>query len=188
VDDGSSDEIEILPPLLLHPTLWLEVERRQREIHRRRAAGLPTAQDLFLEMMKTEIAPTLRTWNFKGSGQNFHLTSSDHWLGLGFQRSAWNDALRVRFTVNLSAVSHQAWRVAREANPGWPARPNPSTHYGSGAFERLGQLSPGNDRWWGVDVESGIPASQVAAEILGDLENYALPWLERHATGNVERM
>ena len=186
MDDGSSYEIEILPPLLLHPTLWLEVERRQREIQRRKAADLPTAQEAFLRMMKTEIAPTLRTWNFKGSGQNFRLTSADYWLALGFQRSAWNDALRVRFTVNVSAVSHEAWRAARETDPQLPAEPNPSTHAGPGACERLGFLSRGNDHWWDVDVEAGLATSEVATDVLGDIENYALPWFENYSARNEE--
>ncbi|RPE41173.1 uncharacterized protein DUF4304 [Streptomyces sp. Ag109_O5-1] len=50
-------------------------------------------------MMRTQIAPALRALGFKGSGQIFELPHPASWALLGFQKSAYNTARHVEFTV-----------------------------------------------------------------------------------------
>jgi hypothetical protein len=55
-------------------------------------------------MIREHVAPALREMGFKGSGQNYSLPSETHWVSLWFQKSAYSDALRIRFTVHLLVV------------------------------------------------------------------------------------
>jgi hypothetical protein len=102
----------------------------------------PTALALYAAMMKDDVAPRLRRLGLKGSGGRFHLPSDTCWALLGFQRSAWNDADHVRFTVNLTCVAKAAWEAARETK-GLSERPLPNVRYGLFApSTRIGDLRP----------------------------------------------
>jgi hypothetical protein len=91
---------------------------------------VPTAQDTYREMMKTQVAPALRGLGFKGSGQNYELPVAGHWAMLGFQKSAWSDASALRFTVNVLVVSRAAWEKARSERSYVPARPTANRLWG----------------------------------------------------------
>lgn len=141
----------------------------------------PTALALYAAMMKDDVAPRLRRLGLKGSGGRFHLPSDTCWALLGFQRSAWNDADHVRFTVNLTCVAKAAWEAARETK-GLSERPRPNVHYGLFApSTRIGALRPDlrpdlrEDTWW--DVRSGVATGPVADAVMHDIETHGLPWL-----------
>jgi hypothetical protein len=52
--------------------------------HRRsqswRADRMPSAQDLYTFLMKTDFGPALRQAGFRGSGGRFELPSATHWV------------------------------------------------------------------------------------------------------------
>jgi hypothetical protein len=142
--------------------------RRQGAISDRRRDGLPTAQQNFSAMAKNEIAPRLRQLGFKGSGQKFRFPSERHLLALDIQKSAWNDSLEVRFTVNLSAeVLDTALRVGEAESPA-----RSFTHR-----ERLGMLARGRDYWWTVPAE-GLTLG-IAEEVVREVRDFGVPWLRQ---------
>jgi cold shock CspA family protein len=104
---------------------------------------MPTAQDTYREMMKTQVAPGLRALGFKGSGQKYELPSPDHWAMLGFQKSAWSDASALRFTVNVLVVSRAAWETERTQRSYVPSRPTANRLWGAFVWQRrIGTLLP----------------------------------------------
>jgi Domain of unknown function (DUF4304) len=116
---------------------------------------------------------------FKGSGQSFTLPSKTHWVLLGFQKSMTSNAKAVRFTVNLTAASKQAWsRTARSLLPGGaprrehllrrlrmaaanrPVAPRRTGHVVDGRDARLGRIGEGG----GAERDSHLrPARDRAA-------------------------
>ena len=61
-------------------------------------------QRAYAEMLKTHIAPGLRSLGFKGSGGKFTLTNGTNGAGIGFQKSVNSTRDLVLFTLNLSVI------------------------------------------------------------------------------------
>jgi hypothetical protein len=142
-------------------------------------ANAVTAQSVFAEMLRTEIAPHLRGLGFKGSGRSYVLPDDERWLIVAFQKDYYSRADCVRFTVNLAVANKRAWNEARVTAPGLPRRPSGNAHYWedqSGGVIRLGNLMPpdGQDRWW--EVGPGRPSGPQAKRILLAIERLAIPW------------
>jgi hypothetical protein len=125
--------------------------------------------------MKSQIAPRLRALGFKGSGQNYELASTEFWAMVGFQKSAFSDAGRVSFTMNVLVVSRATWDAVRVQNDHVRPRPTANTSCGSVAWQRrIGGLLPGDrDLWW--EVRAGANTSELADAVLWAVEDYALP-------------
>ena len=138
-----------------------------------------TAQETYNELLKSLIAPGLRAIGFKGSGQNYRLSSDDSWAMLGFQKSTSSDATHVRFTANVLVVSRSGWDAARAESPHLPERPTATTYWGTYVWQkRIGELLPGGeDMWW--DVEAGDDAAELADAIVWAVRDYVLPAMRR---------
>jgi Domain of unknown function (DUF4304) len=143
-----------------------------------------TAQETFRGMIREQIAPRLRTLGFKGSGQRFTLPSESHWALLGFQRSAWGDSNEGSFTINLTVVSKAEWEASRSDRPYRRAAPQANAYEGVPTWEeRIGMLMPGDlDQWW--QIRAGEPTDALAVEIVGAIEDYALPEMRRQIAGS----
>jgi hypothetical protein len=146
--------------------------------------ALVTAQTVFAEMLRTEIAPRLRTLGFKGSGRSYVLPDDERWLIVAFQKNYYSRADCVRFTVNLTVADKREEDESRVKAPRLPPRPSGNAHYlevESGGVIRLGNLMPpdGQDRWWevGPSRTSGPPARRV----LRAIERLAIPWFRTGA-------
>jgi hypothetical protein len=143
----------------------------------------PTAQTIYADMLRLEIAPGLRALGFTGSGSSYVLPDSDRWLIVAFQKDYYSRADCVRFTVNLTVANKRAWAEARVKTPSLPVRPSGNAHYldPEAATIRLGNLMPpdGQDRWWQVGParRSGPPAIRV----LSAIERLAVPWFQTGA-------
>ena len=133
------------------------------------------AQETFKALMRDEIAPALRQLGFKGSGQAYALPSETCWALVGFQKSQASEASYVRFTVNATVVSREAWEQERAERPYLPERPSPNTFYGKFAWqERIGGLMPGGqDRWW--EITGRTDARAIAESVIEAIRDYALP-------------
>ncbi len=130
-------------------------------------------------MMRDRVAPALRELGFQGSGQAFTLPAPDHFVILGFQKSANSDRSEVSFTINVSAVSKAAWRRMCDERTYLPETPSPNTYYCDDAWQqRIGALMPRSDRepWW--TVRAGESAESVADEVLNVVRDYAVPAIE----------
>jgi hypothetical protein len=145
--------------------------------------GGPTAQNLYAEMLRTEIAPRLRALGFKGSGSSYVLPTDDRWLIVAFQKDSYSRADCVRFTVNLTVANKRAWAEARIETPSLPLRPSGNAHYieAEHVVIRLGNLMPpdGQDRWW--EVGPRRPSGPSARRVIKAIERLALPWFRTGA-------
>ena len=135
-----------------------------------------TAQDLYLEMHRVEIAPRLRDLGFKGTRGSYVLPDDEFWQVVSFQKDKYSSAEWIRFTVNLARTAKDEW--ALEA--GRSARPR--RHPGGsieavGYWARLGNvLAPlGHDRWW--EIAPGRSTASVGAEVVAALDQFGIPWL-----------
>jgi hypothetical protein len=143
-----------------------------------------SAQDTFKRMIREKIAPELRAFGFKGSGQRFVLPSESHWALLGFQRSAWGDSRKGSFTINLTVVSKDAWEQSRAERPHRGSIPAANSYEGVPVWEdRIGMLMPGSfDQWW--EVCAGESTDHVARDVVSAVEVYALPEMHRQIEGS----
>ena len=157
---------------------WLRWRARRKT--RASAVEVP-AQAMYDALVKDTLSPALRALGFKGSAGRYSMPCSDCWALLGFQKSAYSDAVEVQFTINLLVVNKSAWNAARQEAPHLPERPTPTTWYGEPAAQaRIGDLTPeGEDKWWRVYSPANMAA--VGNDVLHDITEYALPWL-RHQT------
>lgn len=94
---------------------------------------------------------------------------------LGFQKSQFSDASAVKFTINLKVVPKTVWATMRVERPHFPAKPSPSTGYGTFEWHRrIGNLLPGGeDRWWVLRLGEGH--SSTDAEVVSILTDVAVP-------------
>ena len=138
-------------------------------------------QDVYKAMLHERISPAVRQLGLTGSGGRYVLASSTHWAMIGFQKSSYSHAAAVKFTVNALCVSRRDWDRMTARSPHFGTRPKPLVHYSAPArSERIGTLAGGDDKWWTLASISDVP--EVAAEVIGDLTTFAVPWLHEHIT------
>lgn len=142
-----------------------------------------TSQVIYDRMMKDVVRPALRELGFTGSSGRFELKKDgETWRLLGFQKSAYSDRDEVRFTLNLSTISKAVWEE-QSASRVLPAKPSSSTYYGAWTRQtRITDLLPdkeAGEKWW--RVMPGQDMDALSADLLGNIRDYAVPWLERDA-------
>ena len=149
-----------------------------------------TAQDDYRVMIRDHVAPALREMGFKGSGQNYSLPSETHWVSLWFQKSAYSDALRIRFTVHLLVVGKDEWEDMREANDRLPERPRgfygaPARSWRVSYRPRPKEAPDGRMQiWWGL--EAGQPIEPLAKRVISTVRNEALPRIPEFIAWSIE--
>jgi uncharacterized protein DUF4304 len=129
-------------------------------------------------MLRTQIAPRLRSLGFKGSGAVYVLPDDARWLLIGFQKTYYSRADCVRFTVNLTAADKVMWDEARRRFDWLGIRPTGNSDFAPySRMIRLGNLMPpnGSDRWW--EIGPRRPSKPAASRILKAIESLAVPWL-----------
>lgn len=132
--------------------------------------------------LRERIVPVLREAGYKGSGQNFHRLCGSNWGVLNFQRSQWDWAERVTFTVNLGTASKAAHEILGDDPPLPPAEA--MSHW----QERLGPLLVGRDLWWEIRAEPNADANDldaIALEVIDALTRVAFPAIEAHSSDEV---
>jgi hypothetical protein len=135
-----------------------------------------TGQEAFTTMIRDVLAPALRAAGFRGSGRRFVLPGSTTWLVVGIQKSRWNDATEVSFTVNLTAADRAAWSTARATASWLPEAPSGIAIYPVGRTIRIGALLPPDrqDRWW--TVRGGADPTRVGEEVAAAILGPGLAW------------
>jgi hypothetical protein len=127
----------------------------------------------FNEILK-RCTLALRTHDFSRRGQTLYRTVSGNWGLIAFQKSKWNTADSIEFTVNLGIFS------ARLADffSATETRSRPSVwdcHW----RQRLGHLSSERrDIWWPINVNTSL--EDLGQEIQGIIIKLAVPELERY--------
>ncbi len=139
-------------------------------------AGDPlSAQEVYKQMIDSEISPALRRLGMKGSAGRYALPSTTHWALLGFQKSAYSDRQTIRFTVNLCVVSRDFWEHEAKKHPYYGKRPSAGAYGTASRNERIGNVAGQGDTWW--LVRAGSDTVPISTEVVGVIEAFALPWL-----------
>ncbi len=138
-----------------------------------------TAQSLYAALLREHVGPHVRALWFTGSAGKFRRRVSNGWHLLDFQKSYHSSSAEVHATVNVIAVGDAQW-AARVA---WYAASAPAVkvpdvpRYGFVHGQRMGILRTGIDDWYTLRPADDVGAW--AERILGDIDQYALPYLER---------
>ena len=125
----------------------------------------------FSLLLRRLHAALLKPQGFKKDGQTFRLIWKEGQLTRGavlnFQKSAWNDRTRLRFTVNLGRMSSLGMIDSRFRE--WDC--------GFNGMERLGVIAKryGRDQWWTITEETDMDALEREIQTL--LREDAFPWL-----------
>jgi hypothetical protein len=119
--------------------------------------GSETAQETFNHFLKEDLAPSLRSLGFKGSGAHYRLDRGDYQGTLGFQKDRHSTRAVVGFTINVSA-GH---------------RPTKRGYWGG----RIGHLMPEfANLWW--RVPHGADTHELLIDVVASIRDYALVALE----------
>jgi uncharacterized protein DUF4304 len=125
-------------------------------------------------MLRSSVAPALRSHGFKGSGQKFELPDDRYWALLGFQKSVSSDKTTVKFTVNLVVVDKSEYADARAEQSYLSAKPSPNLRGGPGWWERIGSVMPeGRDLWW--KIVDGVSSDEVSEQVLRAIGEFGIP-------------
>jgi hypothetical protein len=150
------------------------------------ASTLPgvSAPQLFDQMLKTHIAPSLRALGMRGSGQNYSLPNpaGDYAL-IGFQKDRYNTAQLCRFTLNTAFYRKLAWQQARDRESWLPAAPTATSVFGvAGWQDRVGTLlDPPHDHWWVIATPADV--TLVADQVTTVVRAVVLPQLTARLAG-----
>jgi hypothetical protein len=130
--------------------------------------------------LRERIAPALRRFGLRGSGNVFVLPHERCWALVGFQASDhWARAGIVKFTINLTVANKAAWDVMRTQKLWYPPRPPANSSNGMSPAEvlRIGSLIPVRattlDRWWTINDEH--TSDEVADEVIAAVRTTAFP-------------
>lgn len=148
---------------------------------------MDTAQLIFKDWTKEQLAPALRSLGFKGSGQSFTLPDADCWALLGVQKSTSSSADLVKFTLNLSVANRQLWVDLRNWEHYWmAARPSANSQSPGQTMRRIGSVLPnGQDKWWSIATgASSDSLGALSAEIESAVREFGLPELQRLIEAN----
>lgn len=140
-----------------------------------------SAQEEFRGFLRDLVSPAMRSAGLQGSAGRYHLPSPACFALVGFQRSMSSTGSAVKFTVNLKAVSRQAWALAQADKTWLPKTPTANTLYPVAEWSaRIGRLMPGEqDHWWWL--RPGQPLEPLAAEVIDAITGHGLPALRRAA-------
>jgi hypothetical protein len=135
-----------------------------------------SARDVYREMMRETVKPALRRLGFQVSGTTFTLPSTTHLAWIAIQQSPSNTWVRVEFTGSVQVISRAEWAL-RSASPAGTKAPSPIANNYVGWWARLGEVSAyQRDYWW--SVWAGLPADDVASDLLAAIQDHALPALK----------
>ena len=130
----------------------------------------PIPAQAFSQVLKS-VGLLLGRYRFERKGASFR-RHSDECLGIiSVQRSRYNSAQEVKFTINVGVVCYALLEhpVVQPQLDVWDSH----------VFRRLGHISPINrDLWWTINETTNIAA---LTEEVGDLiERYAVPFVDRY--------
>ena len=129
-----------------------------------------------------KIAEFLKDDDFKKRGNHFFKRNGEIGYCVNIQNDKWNDAMHIRFTLNLGIyterflLEHYDFKHAGVA----PAFPK---EYECAVRERIGDLLPTNeDRWYSITSDTDV--MKLWDYIEHDLTDYAIPFFAGYSTAS----
>ena len=129
-----------------------------------------------------KIADFLKDDDFKKRGNHFFKRNGEIGYCVNIQNDKWNDAMHIRFTLNLGIYTERFWLEHydfkhTEVAPAFPKE------YECAIRERIGGLLPvKEDKWY--CITSSTDVMKLWNEIERDLTEYMLPFFARCNTAS----
>lgn len=122
-----------------------------------------------------KIAEFLKDDDFKKRGNHFFKSNGEIGYCVNIQNDKWNNAMQIRFTLNLGIwLEHKDFKHTGVA----PAFPK---EYECAVRERIGSIMPTNeDKWYCITCDTDV--MKLWDYIEHDLTNYAIPFFAGYNT------
>jgi hypothetical protein len=136
-----------------------------------------SAQEVIDSLIIKTIDPVLKAAGYRKRIHTWHLKFDEIFRVCNLQLNKWNTSSEATFTVNLG-VFHPDFNHQRNS----PLKPvDVPKEYHCNVRIRIGQVMPGQtDHWW--NIAKTHDNNKVAVDLLGNLERFALPWLDSFTT------
>ncbi len=129
-----------------------------------------------------KIADFLKDDDFKKRGNHFFKRNGEIGYCVNIQNDKWNDAMHIRFTLNLGIYTERFWLECEDfKNTG--IIPTFPKEYECAIRKRIGNLLPvKEDKWY--CITSGTDVMKLWSKIERDLTEYILPFFARYNTAS----
>ncbi len=135
--------------------------------------GVIRARDLIGSIIKSQIAPVLRSLGFRKETRLWTRPAGETAQLVGLQASPWSVEDEGSFTFNLGV--HWPTSYDDVICEGWPRSANPGFCV---FYRRIGELlHPPGDKWWKVNRSSKL--DEVGQNALQSVIEFGLPELDR---------
>lgn len=127
----------------------------------------------------SEMVAFLKGKRFSKKGNTFYIQKENNFGLIDFQKSVSSTNDNIKFTVNVGVASKVLLSAGINGMTisGKPSIPD--CHWGN----RIGFLMPvRKDYWWNIGIET--VTDQLVADITTQIDNYAIPGIEKHISDN----
>ncbi len=135
-----------------------------------------TAKEKQFEVIKSYLKPTLRSWGYKTSGQNWWKEKSDLYIVIKLQNFSWNTKDKVDFCFN-TGITFKAQHEKTQHK--FPGQYNLAVHLRSGFFLPENRKTDTFQNGNGYHLSDQTNLDNFIQEMKLDFEEYILPYLEK---------
>lgn len=129
-----------------------------------------------------KIAEFLKDDDFKKRGNYFFKSNGEIGYCVNIQNDKWNNAMQIRFTLNLGIYTERFWLEHYDFNYTGVAPAFPK-EYECAVRERIGSIMPINeDRWY--SITSNTDVMKLWDDIEHDLTDYVMPFFAGYNTAS----
>ncbi len=127
-----------------------------------------------------KIADSLKENEFKKRGNHFFKYNGSVGYCANIQNDKWNNAMQIRFTLNLGIYTERFWLEHYDFKHTGIAPAFPK-EYECAVRERIGDLLPTNeDRWYSITSDTDV--MKLWDDIEHDLTDYVMPFFTGYNT------
>lgn len=129
-----------------------------------------------------KIADFLKENDFKKRGYHFYKNNGSVGYCVNIQNDKWNNAMQIRFTLNLGIFSDLFW-LEHENFKHTVVAPAFPKEYECAVRKRIGNLLPTNeDKWYCITCDTDV--MKLWANIEHDLTDYVMPFFAGYNTAS----
>lgn len=127
-----------------------------------------------------KIADFLKENDFKKRGNNFFKSNGEIGYCVNIQNDKWNNAMQIRFTLNLGIYTERFWLEHYDIKHTGVAPAFPK-EYECAVRKRIGRIVPTNeDKWYSITSDTNV--MKLWNDIEHDLTDYVMPFFTEYNT------
>ena len=129
-----------------------------------------------------KIADFLKDDDFKKRGNHFFKRDGSVGYCANIQNDKWNNAMQIRFTLNLGIYTERFWLEHKDFKHTGVAPAFPK-EYECAVRKRIGSIMPTNEVKW-YSITSDTDVMKLRDDIEHDLTNYVMPFFAGYNTAS----